>query len=113
MCRWECLAEVLRSNVSEGIVSDIGMPVEHHGVRYNCRAFVLGRRILLLRPKLDLANDGNYRETRWFATWKRRGAVEELALPPCVAQVAGQETAPFGDAVIQFSDACVPLLPLH
>lgn len=40
------------------------------GVRYNCRAFVLNGEILLIRPKMYLANDGNYRETRYFATWK-------------------------------------------
>jgi hypothetical protein len=31
---------------------------------------VLDGKILLLRPKMYLANDGNYRETRYFATWK-------------------------------------------
>jgi hypothetical protein len=30
-------------------------------VRYNCRLFLLNRRVLLIRPKLNLANDGNYR----------------------------------------------------
>jgi hypothetical protein len=34
------------------------------GVQYNCRVLVLDRRVLLVRPKLALANDGNYRETR-------------------------------------------------
>jgi NAD+ synthase (glutamine-hydrolysing) len=31
---------------------------------YNCRVFLLDGRVLLIRPKLHLANDGNYRETR-------------------------------------------------
>jgi NAD+ synthase (glutamine-hydrolysing) len=31
---------------------------------YNCRVLILNGRILLIRPKLALANDGNYRETR-------------------------------------------------
>lgn len=25
--------------------------------------------IVLIRPKKDLANDGNYREARWFTAW--------------------------------------------
>lgn len=29
------------------------------------------RRILLIRPKMALANQGNYRELRWFAPWSR------------------------------------------
>jgi NAD+ synthase (glutamine-hydrolysing) len=33
-------------------------------VLYNCRLFLLAGRLLLVRPKLHLANDGNYRETR-------------------------------------------------
>jgi NAD+ synthase (glutamine-hydrolysing) len=34
------------------------------GVMYNCRVILLNRKVLLIRPKLHLANDGNYRETR-------------------------------------------------
>jgi NAD+ synthase (glutamine-hydrolysing) len=48
----------------EGILCDIGMPVLHHGVRYNCRVFCLDRKILMMRPKLFMADDGNYREGR-------------------------------------------------
>jgi NAD+ synthase (glutamine-hydrolysing) len=48
------------------ILLDIGMPVVHRNVRYNCRVIVLNGKILLIRPKLHLANDGNYRENRFF-----------------------------------------------
>jgi predicted amidohydrolase len=34
------------------------------GVLYNCRVLLLDGKVLLIRPKLHLANDGNYRETR-------------------------------------------------
>jgi len=47
-----------------GIVCDVGMPVLHRGVRYNCRVFCFNRKILLIRPKLFMADDGNYREGR-------------------------------------------------
>ena len=60
---WECLADLLNGDETDEIVCDVGMPVIHRGVRYNCRVFVLNRKILLIRPKLCLANDGNYRET--------------------------------------------------
>ena len=33
----------------------------HCGVRYNCRLFMLNGKVLLLRPKQNLADDGNYR----------------------------------------------------
>jgi NAD+ synthase (glutamine-hydrolysing) len=47
---------------------DIGMPVLHNGVPYNCRVWVLNRKIIGIRPKLWMANDGNYREMRHAST---------------------------------------------
>lgn len=67
---WQSLATLLRGDYTHGILCDVGMPVLHKNVRYNCRVFVLNSKILLIRPKLCLANDGNYREVR------------DLALPP-------------------------------
>lgn len=101
---WECLSNILDSDLTEGIVCDIGLPLEHKGVRYNCRAFCLDRRILLLRPKTDMADDGNYRETRYFATWKHPNQLEEALLPYCITRVTGQKTVPIGDAFLQFAD---------
>ena len=53
--------ELLQGGLTEGIVCDVGMPVMHRGVRYNCRVFLLAGRILAIRPKQNLADDGNYR----------------------------------------------------
>ena len=58
---WEVIAELLKAETTHGIVCDIGMPVIHRGVRYNCRIFILDSRLLLIRPKMHLADDGNYR----------------------------------------------------
>ena len=38
------------------------------------------------------------RETRYFATWKRRRCTEEHTLPAEVQQLSGQARCPFGDA---------------
>lgn len=104
---WECLSSILDSDLTEGIVCDIGLALEHKGVRYNCRAFCLDRRILLLRPKTDMADDGNYRETRYFATWKHPNQVEEATLPVCITRVTGQKKVPIGDAYLQFADTSI------
>ena len=101
---WECLAEILNSDLTDGIICDIGMPVMHKNVRYNCRVLTLNRRILLIRPKLILADDGNYRETRWFAAWQHPRTVEEHALPRSIRAITGQNTVPFGDAAIATRD---------
>ena len=102
---WECLTDLLSGDFTDGIVCDVGMPVIHAGVRYNCRVFVLNRKILLIRPKLCLANDGNYRETRWFTAWQHPKKVENHRLPSAVADALGQVHVPFGDATLEFLDA--------
>jgi NAD+ synthase (glutamine-hydrolysing) len=102
---WESLAAILESDLTDGILCDIGMPVMHRNVRYNCRVFVLDRRILLIRPKLILAMDGNYREARWFAPWQRLRTTEEHPLPRMIQAITGQEYVPFGDAALATRDS--------
>ena len=46
------------------------MPVYHRNTLYNCRILCLNTKILLIRPKMHLADGGNYREPRWFTSWK-------------------------------------------
>ncbi len=53
-----------------GILCDFGLPVMHRNVRYNCRLFALNRKLIMLKPKMSLASDGNYRENRWFNAWE-------------------------------------------
>ncbi|EFJ22527.1 hypothetical protein SELMODRAFT_267968 [Selaginella moellendorffii] len=104
---WECLAEILSSDLTYGIVCDIGMPVVSDGVRYNCRVFCLDGKILLIRPKKFLANDGNYRELRWFAAWQHHNSVIEYKLPEIIWSKTSQKTVTFGDAYVSFLDTAV------
>ncbi|XP_064348083.1 glutamine-dependent NAD(+) synthetase isoform X3 [Camelus dromedarius] len=83
------------------------MPVMHRNVRYNCRVIFLNRRILLIRPKMALANEGNYRELRWFTPWSRSRQTEEYFLPRMIQELTKQETVPFGDAVLATLDTCI------
>lgn len=53
---WEVLVKLLTDGSTDGLLCDFGMPVMHHGVRYNCRVLCLDGDILLIRPKLFLAN---------------------------------------------------------
>jgi NAD+ synthase (glutamine-hydrolysing) len=48
---WATIAHLLAGDLTDGILVDLGAPVLHCGVRYNCRVFVLNRRIVLIRPK--------------------------------------------------------------
>jgi NAD+ synthase (glutamine-hydrolysing) len=108
---WESVIALLSDDTTDGIICDIGMPVLHRGVRYNCRLFCLNRHILLIRPKLYLADDGNYRESRWFTAWSDAAEnVRELQdhiLPPEVAAVTGQRHVPFGLGVLATVDGTI------
>jgi len=80
------------------------MPVLHKNVRYNCRVFCLNRKILLIRPKLTLAADGNYRENRFFSPWRHRFQTEKHYLPRIIRSVTSQSAVPFGEACIATLD---------
>nr|XP_045373924.1 glutamine-dependent NAD(+) synthetase isoform X2 [Camelus bactrianus] len=103
----QVLAALLESPVTQDIICDVGMPVMHRNVRYNCRVIFLNRRILLIRPKMALANEGNYRELRWFTPWSRSRQTEEYFLPRMIQELTKQETVPFGDAVLTTLDTCI------
>ncbi|MEM8861161.1 MAG: NAD(+) synthase [Chloroflexota bacterium] len=104
---WEVLAEILKSDLTDGIVCDIGMPVMHKDIRYNCRVFVLDRKILLIRPKMILAMDGNYREGRWFTPWRQIRVLEEFVLPYFIRDITGQKIVSIGDGVLRFNDTAL------
>ncbi|CCC71471.1 hypothetical protein NCAS_0H01610 [Naumovozyma castellii] len=104
---WEMYAQIIKKEETHGLILDIGMPVLHQNVRYNCRLLSLNGEILFIRPKIWLANDGNYREMRFFTPWMKPGVVEEFTLPPEIQKVTGQKTVLFGDAVINTLDTCI------
>ncbi|XP_026388721.1 glutamine-dependent NAD(+) synthetase-like isoform X2 [Papaver somniferum] len=104
---WECLKEILVGDYTDGILCSIGMPVIRGSERYNCQLLCYNRKILMIRPKIWLANDGNYRELRWFTAWKQRDQLEEFQLPPDVAEALSQTSVPFGYGYIQFLDTAV------
>uniref|UniRef100_D8Q0P3 Glutamine-dependent NAD(+) synthetase n=1 Tax=Schizophyllum commune (strain H4-8 / FGSC 9210) TaxID=578458 RepID=D8Q0P3_SCHCM len=104
---WEALQKILSSDATVGIVCDIGMPVTHKSVTYNCRIVCYDKKILLIRPKMWLANDGNYRELRYFTPWQKHRQTDDHYLPRIIQDVTGQIKVPFGDAVISTLDTCI------
>lgn len=104
---WEVLAELLNAPLCKDILIDVGMPVMHKNVAYNCRLIFFNKKIVLIRPKKILADDGNYRESRWFASWKKDRTTEDFYLPRMISAITGQKTVPIGDAVISTLDTCI------
>jgi len=109
---WESIATLLQTDATDDCLCDVGMPVMHRGVRYNCRAYMLNRKLLLIRPKLFLANDGNYREPRWFTAWSEHyttsnAGLQEHPLPHSIRAITGQYSCPIGNAVLQCDDTSI------
>jgi len=103
---WEMLVQILQDDECHGIMLDIGMPIMHRNCRYNCRVLAVDGKILLIRPKLYLANDGNYREMRYFTPWRGPRHVEDYYLPRIAQRLQGSVKVPIGDAVISTPDTC-------
>jgi NAD+ synthase (glutamine-hydrolysing) len=97
----------MTSQVSQNMLIDVGMPIMHRNVSYNCRVVFYNKKILLIRPKLQNCDDGCYRETRWFSAWPKRMQTEEFYLPRMITAITGQHTVPIGDAVIATKDTCI------
>ncbi|XP_076445910.1 glutamine-dependent NAD(+) synthetase-like [Babylonia areolata] len=103
---WEMLTQIMKNPTCQDIIVDVGMPVMHKNVAYNCRVIFLNKKIILIRPKMILCDDGNHRETRWFTAWKRERETEDFYLPRMVQEVTNQKCVPFGDGVIATLDTC-------
>lgn len=101
---WQMYGEIVSHVDSGGIILDIGMPIVHKSNKYNCRIISLNGKILLIRPKLHLANDGNYREMRYFTPWKKEKYYEQYLLPKNIQKLTQQISVIIGDCVIQTSE---------
>ncbi|KAH7324013.1 hypothetical protein BKA65DRAFT_78840 [Rhexocercosporidium sp. MPI-PUGE-AT-0058] len=104
---WEALSQLMQHPECQDILIDVGMPVKHKSVRYNCRIIIYNKQILLIRPKLSLANDGNYYEGRYFSPWRGPRITETHYLPRLISKINGQKTVTIGDALISTLDTAI------
>jgi NAD+ synthase (glutamine-hydrolysing) len=114
---WESLIVLFERGVTDhNMICDFGMPIYYKGVRYNCRIICYHRQILLIRPKTAMADDGNYRESRYFTAYIPYGNHhhhnnngtennEVFTLPMNFQTKFQQTTAPFG---IHYISSCLP-----
>lgn len=102
---WESLEELFDRGATDGILCDFGMPILFAGARYNCRVLCRDKKILMIRPKTSMADNGNYRESRYFTAYKApKNMQEKLQLPNSWAKKFAQKTAPFGVGFLQCAD---------
>ena len=101
---WEVVAEIISHPKCQDIIIDLGLPVRHKGNPFNARVIALNKKIIAIRPKIWLCNDGNYREMRYFAAWKVR-KVETYTLPDVIQDIEGQVETKIGDLIFEALDA--------
>lgn len=106
MHSWQLIASLIEQGYTDNILVDIGAPVLHKGVSYNARVLVLDGQVVLIRPKVDLADHGNYREARWFRAWPRERRLERFVLPQIITKAgrSEQRECPIGYAVVELRD---------
>mmetsp|Transcript_78360 Transcript_78360/g.153838 ORF Transcript_78360/g.153838 Transcript_78360/m.153838 type:complete len:795 (+) Transcript_78360:17-2401(+) len=104
----QSLAAILEGDLTDGILCDIGCPILHNNVRYNCRVFCLNRKIVLIRPKISLADDGNYREKRFFASWDHTDkALHDHLLSDLLRKITNQTVVPMGIGIIATEETTI------
>lgn len=106
---WEVLADIISDPICEGVLISLGMGVRHRNVRYNAQVVCTFKEVILIRPKMALANDGLYREARHFTPWpeSKHRQTETYYLEQNVAEITGQRSVPIGDAIISTLDTAL------
>lgn len=104
---WQVVEKILREpELTKDIIVETSMPMVHRASVYNCKLILHNQRIVLVRPKLVMADGDVFRETRYFTIFKPLGDayLEEVFLPPEIEAIVGQKYAPFGVANIRTAD---------
>ena len=102
---FEVLESILTDPACHEIIVDVGMPVVYKSANFNCRIVCFNGEILFIRPKMVLANDGNFREARYFTAWDRAKQWEWFELPEHIQGKTGQKMVHFGDVIMKTSDS--------
>lgn len=97
---WKSVAAILDTiqNDYSSMLIDIGLPVLYKGKLYNCRLYILDRKLLALRPKVYLA-EGEEEFTRW--PLEKKAHLESFALPPCIIERTNQTHIPIGICILE------------
>jgi len=107
---WKVVAEIVKDpELTKDILVETTMPVMHRGSAYNCKVIIHEGKIVLLRPKIFMADGDNYRESRYFSVYnpKKGLALEDFLLSPEFEEINGQTHVPFGLCNIRTSDGVI------
>ncbi|KAF8202233.1 hypothetical protein BJ912DRAFT_1110105 [Pholiota molesta] len=111
---YERIVESIEIAKARGATLRVGPELEIPG--YGCMDHFLedilhDRKILLIRPKMWLANDGNYRELRFFTPWQKHRNGRTTTCLELSRRSPSKSVplvkVPFGDAVVSTVDTCI------
>lgn len=104
---WEVIRDIIEEDLTDKILVDLGTIVEWNGALYNCRIFIYKKKIIMIRPKCVLADDGNYREGRWFTAWSKDFSLHNFILPKFIQEITNQVTTKIGVGIMSFNDCAI------
>lgn len=110
---WDVLGDILEEPglCADDMIIETSMPIIHRGASFNCKIIIFNKKIILIRPKLFLADGGAGNESRWFVAYTplKDNKLEEYLLPKRITSITNQERCPFGVATIKTKDADISL----
>ena len=84
-------------SLTHNILLVLGSLIIYKKKIYNCVFFISNNKIILIRPKIILANDKNYKEEYWFSKWKYKN-IKLFKLK----DFHQQKNVPIGNVIINY-----------
>jgi len=76
-----------------GLLVAVGLPLQYDRKLYNCSCYITDQKIIAIRAKQFLANDGVHYEPRWFTPWTF-GEIVQYKIE--------NVPIPFGDVIVDY-----------
>ena len=94
------IKKIIESDLTTNMLVVIGNPIIFNNKKYNTMTYILNKKIILIRPKITLADDGNYREARFFSSWEY-GLFEPFTID--LRPFGIKQTVPIGNKIIELN----------
>uniref|UniRef100_A0A0N5C0S3 Glutamine-dependent NAD(+) synthetase n=1 Tax=Strongyloides papillosus TaxID=174720 RepID=A0A0N5C0S3_STREA len=100
---WESLKKIVDASINmRSLLIITSMPIRYKLTLYNCAIAINNGKIIFIRAKQSLCDDGVYREGRYFNSWKMAGEYVTFEIPP--EYTFTQTSVPFGDGILKSED---------
>ena len=94
------IKKIIESGLTDNMLVVIGNPIIFNNKKYNTMTYILNNEIKLIRPKITLADDGNYREARFFSSWEY-GLFKTFNID--LSPFGIEKNVPIGNAIIELN----------